>query len=392
MAQHHDYPARAFHSMLPKGQASASLTIEFGQLVFSVGEQQVALPLKGLQIKLGGAADRLLFFTHALAPDWQFYSNDRSVLEDPSLVGHPAVASVRRVRKQQSAKFWAGMATVLLVLAACIGLAYWSLDGLSAVIARRIPEPWEEKLGESVLTQYRLEHEFLPDDRALPLLKPLTTPLVQAAGQTRHSMRFYIVNDPAINAFALPGGFMVINSGLILNAANASQVQGVIAHEMAHVMNQHGVRSVIQSTGIFVLVQAFFGDASGLLAVLANAGPALLDQTYSRDFEREADEKGYALLHTAKINPQGMVDFFRLILAEEKKQIAKIEDQNTRVLIEKTKGFLSTHPETEERIAAIEKRLAKDPKQQWHEDQASFATLKRAVSEFVTEKEGKEKK
>ena len=95
------------------------------------------------------------------------------------------------------------------------------------------------------------------------------------------------------------------------------------------------------------------GDASGLLAAVANAGPLLLNQKYSRDFEREADAEGVALLKRARIDPCGMTDFFRTILEEEKKQMEKITDERARAAMDTAMVYFGSHPETEERIRRL---------------------------------------
>lgn len=388
MASSLEFPAQAFHPDLPKGQAGATVRLEPYHLRCEVGGQRISLPLPGLQLKLGGASDRLVFFSHPDLPDWLFYTAELRMLETPPLASLPAALAVRKTHRRRTLGFLGSLVAVILVCLLGLVAVYGSLDGLSGTLARRLPAAWEQKLGESALAQFRLEHRFVDDSVALPLLQPLTQPLLQALGETRHPMKFHLVDDPAINAFALPGGAMVINTGLILSAPRADALQGVIAHEIAHVVEQHGVRSVIRSAGIFVVVQALVGDASGLLAVLANAGPMLINQAYSRDFEREADDKGYALLRRAGVDPQGMADFFRLVLAEEKKQIEAITDETSRELFAQSRRFLSTHPETEARIRAIEARRKTDGAGNWRSDQAAFIALKHAVQAYVSQNKG----
>lgn len=387
MADAAEFSAHAFHPSFPKGRASGSLRVYEHGLVFSPeqGGQGVTLPLHGLAMKLGGAGNRLVFFTHASQPQWQLYTADQALLKTPVLAGHPALAALGSTRRRQRALSWGALfGTLGAFLLALLGL-WWSLDALSAAAARRIPVAWEEKLGASVIAQYKLGHEFLDEKTASQLLQPLTAPLATAQPEQKYTLRFYIVNDPTLNAFALPGGHMVIHSGLILKARRASELQGVLGHEIAHVTEQHGMRAVIRSTGLFVVAQALIGDASGLMAILADAGPLLLNQKYSRDFEREADAVGYATLKRARIDPRGMADFFRLVLEEEKKQMQKISDENARRALEASRAFLGTHPETPERIATLEQKLKKEPATTWRDDQQAFLALQARVQQFVTE-------
>ena len=379
--------AHAFHASLPSGRVSGHLRVDPHGLVFIPGDggAGVTLPLQGLEIRGGGAANRLLFCSHPARPGWQLYTADRSLLAAPALAGHPALATVAGQRRRHHLHFWSLAFGGLASLAGLLFLLWWSLDGLSTLAARQVSPAMEERLGETVMGQYRIGKRFMEDKAAEPLLRPLTGPIANAVPERRYKLRFHIVNDPAINAFALPGGYMVINSGLILQARHASELQGVIGHEVAHVTEQHGVRAVIRSTGIFVIAQALLGDASGAVAMLANAGPLLINQAYSRDFEREADREGLALLKRANIDPRGMVGFFRLVLAEEKRQMAEVKDENARKVMDASRAFLSTHPETEERIANLEKQMSHEARAGWRDDEAAFRALQAAVRRFVAD-------
>jgi beta-barrel assembly-enhancing protease len=382
-----EFSAHAFHASLPDGRASGTLRLYAHGLVFSNDTQSVTLPLTGLQLQLGGAGNRLVFCTHPAYPEWQIYTAEKSLLKQPVLLGHQALRDVGTQQRQHYTTFWGLFLGALAALAFVMLGLWWSLDAMSAAAARRIPVEWGDKLGSAVMAQYRLGHELMDEKAALVQLKPLTSPLVNAlpvsSSGRKYTLHFYVVNDPAINAFALPGGYVVINSGLILNAKNATELQGVLGHELSHVTQQHGLRAVIRSTGIYVIAQTLIGDASGLIAVAANAGPLLLNMKYSRDFEREADAKGYALLKRANIDPRGMVAFFRTVLAEQKKQMEKISDENARKAMETAQGFIGSHPETEERIATLQKKVDKDPLTGWRNNEADFLALQDSVKEFV---------
>lgn len=382
------FPGHAYHASLPGGRSSGELRLyEHGVVFTAASGQSVTLPLQGLELKLGGAGNRIVFCTHAAYPGWQVYTAERSLLKHPVLAGHAALRDVGAQKRRHHGSFWGLLLAGLLAFCAMgLGL-WWSLDAMSAAAARQVPVEWEDKLGSSVIAQYKLGNEFMDEKQARALLKPLTDPLVQALPDKKYKLHFYVVNDPAINAFALPGGYVVINSALILNARNATELQGVLGHELAHVTQQHGLRAVIRSTGIYVVAQTLLGDASGLVAVAANAGPLLLNMKYSRDFERDADAHGYDYLKRAHIDPRGMVAFFQTVLAEQKKQMDKISDENARKAMEAAQGFIGSHPETQERIDTLQKKVAKEPVTGWRDDQAAFLALQAAVKTFVSERE-----
>ncbi len=392
MAVPAEFPAHAFHASLPDGRASGTLRVYEHGLVFTSGSQTVTLPLNGLSLKLGGASDRLVFCAHPAFPQWQIHTAERSLLKHPLLAGHQGLADIKAQNWRSHTRFWSLLlAGLLAMVLAGLGI-WWSLDAMSAAAARQVPVEWEEKLGSTAMAQYRLGAEFMEEKPAKVLLEPLTAPLVTAlpaASSRQYTLHFYVVNDPAINAFALPGGYVVINSGLILNAKNAGELQGVLGHEIAHVTQQHGLRAVIRSMGLYVIAQTLIGDASGLVAVAANAAPLLLNQKYSRDFEREADAKGFDLLKRARIDPRGMVAFFQTVMAEQKKQMDKIPDENARKAMEAAQGFMASHPATAERIATLQKKADAEPGTGWRDGTAAFLALQESVKTFVRADEAK---
>ncbi len=377
-----EYQAHAFHDGFAKGRASGVLLISPQEILFSADEQSVRLPLAQARFELGGASDRLVFIRHPEYPDWTLYTSDRSILANPTL--HLDEAIQRQLRKARHIRRfnWSVLVLVVLLVVGTPTLLLTQMDWVSGQVARQIPASWEIKLGQSVFAQYRMGHEFLETDAAQETLAQLTAPLLDAVDDPRNEYRIYISNEAALNAFALPGGYIVINAGLILAAGSASELLGVLAHEITHVREQHGVRGLIQAAGNFAVVQALFGDVSGVLATVAGAAPLLLNQSYSRDFEREADEQGLALLEQARIDPRGLISFFEKLIEQEKKRLAEIEDADTRDLVGGAMDFISSHPATTKRIEALKQRIEDSP-QDYRNLDAEFARLQALVAEFM---------
>lgn len=378
------YAAHAFHYSFPKGRNSGELHIDAGALTFKCelpngSKQSVSLPLSGLRIKLGGASDRLVFFEHESYPDWSIYTSDLQVLKAPVLLAHPELtASIAKLRNKQHGNRAILLVALLLILALPVGL-YFSMSGLTAAAARQVPAEWEQKLGQSAFAQYRLQHELLDDKETQAELKQLTEPLTAVIKDSRYPFEFHVVRDADLNAFALPGGVVVINSGLIERADSASELLGVLAHEISHVTERHGVRNIISSAGIVLTAQVLIGDASGLLATLASAAPLLLNQSYSRDFERDADAHGVALLKEANIDPHGMQSFFEKMIAHEKKMLQQVGNDKAADAMKNLSRFLSTHPATEERIERIQ-QLSRDAKGPYRDLEPAFARLKAHIA------------
>jgi beta-barrel assembly-enhancing protease len=172
-------------------------------------------------------------------------------------------------------------------------------------------------------------------------LKSITDPLVEAENTDRHEFQFAIVDDPSVNAFALPGGFVTVNLGLLEKAETGEEIAGVLAHELAHVTLRHGTRRVLRQLGTFMLVNLVFGgtDIHLTAAVLTEVA----NTAYGRDEESDADRAGIATLRTAGVDPLGMPRFFERI-AKDPINLA-------------LPTLLSTHPDPGDR-AEITRQLA----------------------------------
>lgn len=332
----------AFSEQLPLERTSGLIGISSGMVHFVSEEKSVSLPLMNLTVKRGGAANRLIFFGNASNPEWTVFTSDTDILKHPDLIRDPKVADVVRGIQRRRILTGAGLALVVLIpLMALLGL-FLAKDWLVGKVAQQVPVEWEKKLGETMFQQLSAG-QLVEDDEIQKDFDKISNRLIKGIGSKRYEFKFHIIKDDSLNAFALPGGTMAIHTGLLLKANSAEEVAGVMAHELAHVTERHGVSNLIEAAGLYLLVTALFGDATGLLAVVANNAPALLQMKFSRDHEREADIRGFEFLLAAKINPKGMVTFFeKMHIHQEEKGANKIPD------------FLSTHPATKERIHNLE--------------------------------------
>lgn len=381
------YQAHAFHKGFAKGRAAGDLSVTAAGFCFRSGEQSVTLPLAGVRLTLGGASDRIVFIAHPDYPDWSLYTSDRAILHDPLLTTHPELSLTLGAMRRKRVHNWAVLGAIAAVLIAIPLVLLLNMSWLTGIAARQIPAAWEEQLGKTAFGQYQVQADIIQDEQTSKLLTDLTRVLTESIPDSRYDFHFYVARDPALNAFALPGGYVVVNSALLLRADSAEEVLGVLAHEVSHVSAQHGMRNLIASTGLFLTLQAALGDASGVLGTIASAAPFLLSQKYSRGFENEADAQGFELLQRARIDGRGMVTFFEKIKAEEEKMRAKVREQvgdGAGAVLTQTPEFLATHPATDSRI---ERMRAKSSSQQgpFRDMNATFNALKSRIREIEAE-------
>ena len=191
-------------------------------------------------------------------------------------------------------------------------------------------------------------------------------------GGVQYPFEFHCVNDKAINAFALPGGYVFVNRGAIESADNEAQLAGVMAHELSHVALRHGTnqatKEMVAETGLGIF-GAVFGDSTGgaLLTTLGNftAGGVLL--RYSRTAESQADIMGTQVLYDSGYDPRALAQFFEKLDAETKGK--------------NPPEFFSDHPSPERRVERVDEEVEKlgGPPPNARRDSAEFEAIKREV-------------
>lgn len=220
----------------------------------------------------------------------------------------------------------------------------------------------ERRLGDEIMREVRADRNYYDDAEATDYVSALGARLVARGADSRQDLQFFLMQERQINAFALPGGYVGIHSGLILAAQSESEVAGVVAHEIAHVTQRHIARILDQQKQSMVMSVAALAVA--LLAARSNPeiasaatafgqGAAIQNLlNYTRDHEREADRVGLQILEGAGFDPRAMAVFFERL------------QRATRIYEGGAPSYLRTHPLTHERIADIQNRLERLPYRQ----------------------------
>lgn len=223
--------------------------------------------------------------------------------------GEPAPEEHPEAQGFGSQRRWPRELALLAVLLVTLPLlVIWGARRLAEAAAVRLPPAMDEKLGRPSWEALKLSGQRCEDPAAERYVAGLLDPLLAALGETPFRFELMVVDASEVNAFALPGGFVVVNSGLLAEARSGEEVAGVLAHELSHVTLRHSTKRIAGGLGVsaalgLVLGIVDVGAPAYTLTYLANLG-------YERDQEREADEHGQALLKRAGISPLGMATFF----------------------------------------------------------------------------------
>lgn len=223
----------------------------------------------------------------------------------------------------------------------------------------------EQRLGDQIFQEFTRLGVVFDDPEATDILAARAQKLLHAAQALGHSevgrpFRFFMVRDPSINAFALPGGYIGIHTGLITASDREDEVMSVLSHEIGHVTQRHIARMFgqqRQSSGVMMAAMLLAVLAAGARSADGAMGAITLGQTlaareqmaFSRDAEREADRVGLQILTESGFDPQAMSSMF-----ERLSQAGRLYDNNAP-------AYLRSHPLTTERIADVQSRLQSDP-------------------------------
>lgn len=249
-------------------------------------------------------------------------------------------------------RFWLAGSSAFLALTLALAQP---LPELGEAAQADLSPQAERRIGESFMRDIRLrEPSYVDDPEIEGYLNDLGSRLVAASPDARPDFSFFAISDPTLNAFAMPGGFIGVHTGLILAAQSESELAGVIAHEISHV-TQHHIARMVSTQGQSALA-AWAAVIVAILAARSNSqlsqaaiatGQAAAIQTqlnYSREFEREADRIGLQTLERAGFDVHGMASFFGRL-----QKAGRLYENNAP-------AYLRTHPLTTERIADMENR------------------------------------
>lgn len=227
----------------------------------------------------------------------------------------------------------------------------------------------ERRIGEEAMREIRADPAFADDPEIDEYLNRLGSLLASSATGARQDFEFFLVRDATVNAFALPGGYVGVHTGLLLAAQTESELASVLAHEISHVTQRHIARmfgkqsqlSTISIAGLLIGILAARSNSQvGQAAMVASQAGAVQAQiNYTRDYEREADRVGFERLQHAGFDVGGMVAFF-----ERLQKANRIYENNAP-------SYLQTHPLSGERISDMQNRAQNAPYRQ-HVDMPEF--------------------
>jgi predicted Zn-dependent protease len=239
------------------------------------------------------------------------------------------------------------LAVVAAVAAIGFGVRFLHLHP-AQTLARLMPQPTREAIGRNVIASLTRTRKPCETPAARGAIDRLTARLAAAAAEHPPAVRVILVDWQLVNAFAVPGGQIILTRGLVQKAQSPDEVAGVLAHELGHVLELHPEASLVRAVGLSAAVQLILAGSSG---ALSNIGVLLTQMRYTRVAEREADAQALRILKNAGVSSAALGDFFERL--ESKPATPESDAKTSYVKRLSQLELLHTHPLTADRIAVV---------------------------------------
>lgn len=344
------FEAGLFHPDFGNEVVHGRIFLDRWKLRFQSDSISEEISMDVVQVELEQGSDRVCF-SDPSRPELKIFTSDPSVLK------HPAIRHSAQVQAQLTSDL--GRRELLRALRltgyfvlGCV-VATWvvsaSLSFMARTVADRVPMSWEVSFGRAEIDKLRREGRLSDDTNEVAQLAAVAAPLIKVLPEDRRDLKFYILEDSDPNAFALPGGYVVVHSGLLQMTDTPEELLGVLAHELAHVTQRHAIRKEIAAAGPLLIFGVFLHSRSGAGNLLALGSGLMVFEGFSQRYETEADDVGWKYLVAANIDPRGMIETFKKLKASE-----GLFDTDRSV----THAF-DSHPALTKRIARLEAKWQK---------------------------------
>jgi Zn-dependent protease with chaperone function len=345
----HGFDGELFHPGLGSKVVKGKIFFDPRALSFQSEATTIAIPFEQLVVELGEDEGRIYFRDRKFS-NLRIFTDDESILD--AWLGQSGTVRNQLERMVTRREIARRLRITAYVCAFCVFLGWLGLCATHFMVrslAAKVPAEWEQKFGDEKIAELKGEGVLLDDSNRIAKLTALVAPLMRVVPNGTQ-FKFHIMQTEAPNAFALPGGHIVVTSAL-LNLASNDELVGVIAHESAHITQKHFARKIISAAGPVLIFGIFLHSRSGLFNLFSEGSGFMLVQGFSQEYESEADVVGWNYLIKANIDPRGMIGIFRKFKTyEEKEKSADVLPQ-----------AFQSHPALDKRIARLESKWKKLP-------------------------------
>ena len=336
-----------FHPSLETQRSSAEIVVrDIAIVAITPSGEEISLSYDDVELDVGGATGKMIFIK-SLDKQTTIFTEDWRLVEKLSRTSlHREAERIRQQHQKHNMNSWMWWGIFL----GSFGLGIWfiiaNVPMISDFVVSFLPEEADVSVG-------KMAGQYMDKDGVEIHDKEITEPIQQIVdiltedGNEAWEFDLHVVDADITNAFALPGGYIVVYTGLIKKTERPEQLAGVLAHEISHVTQRHGMQRLVEGAGLALIVDGLLGNVEGLIALATQVFSVSTASAYSREAETEADMEGLRLLAENGIDTQGMVEFFQILDADPEK--SEIEDM--------IPTWIRSHPENQERISNLQEAI-----------------------------------
>lgn len=344
------FPATASHPDLGGGLVAGHFVVDHGRVGFESEHQSFDAPYLGLLLDWSGEDGDEMQLGHANWEDWRISVRAPGPFSLPFFRDHPTIiglASVARrtARNRSNPKL---LLNFFAVFSLVIVLVYFGTGSVHRLLVACLPVKVDLALGAEALAEMKGELIVVESTDLQERCERYVKRLTGAYAKSGYLFKVLVVDNEDPNAAALPGGTILVNTGITNLVNGGEELAGVLAHEIGHVVKRHGVQQQYGTMGLLKLVVSASGDEARASTGLAAGSLLLLNQSHSRDEEREADKFAVKLLMQNGVDPKGLASALRKRMGMEG------SGGGTRI-----GRALSSHPATTERIRYLDELAGK---------------------------------
>jgi Zn-dependent protease with chaperone function len=345
------YRAAASHADLGDQEIAGRIFLNPTALLFESQTANFGIPLDRLRIQRDTSGR--IQFTDLEQPDLAIYCADEQILKDFFFIQRYDLSrQIREVKQALEGRRNLRLAGFFLAAFAGVIVGVWCLTGwLIQLLVANIPLNWEVNLSNMAIEEIQGQLRVVHDPARQAKLTALGARLARSLPKSGYKFEIQVIENPHPTAFALPGGKVFVSSGLFEFVQKPEEIAGVLAHEIAHVTQRHGLRQIVAAAGPYYVLRLFISDKRGFMSLVSNGAQLLVQRSYSRELESEADRVAWGYLVAAKIDPRGLTEFLKRLNTNP--LLARLERSSFQVF--------NTHPVTSERIQELEKLWAGTP-------------------------------
>ncbi len=350
----------------------AAIQISSGgiEVMSNDGQRQVRVAYADMQLEMGGFDGNVVYVRSrdgqvtAFSSDPKFASALRQCA--PASL-EPELHKLKRGERKHNVLRWIGIGSIVSFLLICV-LIVWSIPRMLAASIDALPIEIDKTIGDNAMSENDFGGPVVDSPEVEAFIREIVDRLEPEAKVKGFDYRITVVKSEVVNAFALPGGRIVVFTGLIEKAESPDEVAGVLAHEFSHVTLRHGLRNVAHSAGTYAALTLLLGDGSGWVLLAGQAAAIAHNNFYSQGQEAAADAEGVRMMLAAGLPAEGLATFFEKLKEEPGSELPG------------AMSWMSTHPDHQSRIDHVHELMKELPAGDPRPLKTDWAAVKAAVA------------